>query len=90
MVKAMKQGHLGEHVQALHRLHGGEAQAADVQRAQAEGAQQQPRHQIGGDSGQLQPLGCPGQQQSADQSGGKADKNFHCSLPLSQYTICAI
>ncbi len=75
------QGHLGEDVQALHRLHGGEAQASGAQRAQAEGAQQQTRHQIGGDGGQLQPLGHPGQQQPPDEGGGQADENFHMALP---------
>ena len=67
------QGHLGEHVQAFHCLHGGKAQAAYSQGSQAEGPQQQASHQIGGDGGQLQPLGHPGQQQPPGQGGGQAD-----------------
>ena len=64
------QGHLGENIQALHRLHGGKSDAAQVQRADAEGPQQQSRHQIGGDGGQGQALGRPGQKQPSDEGGG--------------------
>ena len=81
------QRHLGENIQAFHRLHGGEAQAADLQRSQAEGAQQQSRDQIGGDGGQLQPFGRPGQQQPPDQGGGKTDENFHSLLPRFGFPI---
>ena len=79
------QSHLRKNIQALHRLHGGKAQALNMQRADAEGTQQQPRHQIGGDGGQLQPLGRPGQQQPPDEGRRKTYENFHIALPRFLY-----
>ena len=67
---------LGDDLQTLH-LFGG-VKAGNPQRADEEGAQQQTRHQIGGDGRQLDQLGHTGEHQSAHQRDGKRNQgNFH-------------
>ena len=71
------QGHLGNYVQRLHLCGGAEAQAEQLQRADAVGPQQQAGNQIGGYGGQVQLFGQTAQQQPAHQGQGQLDQDFH-------------
>ena len=51
-----------------------DAPAAQAKPAQKEGPQQQTRHQIGGDGGQMNDLGKAGHQEPGDQREGQADE----------------
>jgi len=67
-----------------------EAQAGDVQPSQAEGADEQSSHQIGGDCGQVHKFCQSGQHQTADEGGCHADQiDFHDKMPSLNIRIAA-
>ena len=67
------QRHLGDDVERLDLLEGGKADEGQPQPPDQEGPQQQARHQIGGDGGQVNELDGAGHQKSRDQADGQGN-----------------
>ena len=78
------QRHVADDVHLLDLAEGGEAQALNAQTAQAEGADQDAGHQIGGDGGQIQLLGDTGHHQTREQCNRKGKQQFHIFDLLGQ------
>ena len=81
------QGHLAHDIQGGHRFRRAKAQAPQAQRTDAVGSQEQARHQIGGDRGQVQLFGQTAHQQAADQRGRQLDQNLRHQKSTSIHGI---
>ena len=67
---------LGHDLHGLHLVGVVKAQAGHLQRADAEGPQQQTCHQVSGDCGQIYQLGQPGHHQTANQCDGQRNQIY--------------
>ena len=71
------QRHVADDIHLLDLAEGGEAQAINAQAAQAERADQDTGHQVGGDGRQIQLLGNTGHHQARKQCNRKGKQQFH-------------